>query len=136
MSEASDLLLDFINEDEVSIAKLKFEYYHQGLDPISDWIVKLFYWKPGKGWQQLESMYPSGYLDYGWYKLRVEKNGTSNIDYGLYQNGLGLVDFQTGGTLGAPFANLERIEWSNTLDPVVCPIFFWDEHTIGISEKT
>ena len=135
-SESSDLILDFKNDDENSIARIKFEYVHEGYDPITDYIVKLYYWKPSVGWRQLRSDFPSGYLDYDWYKLRIAKNGSTNIDYQLYRNGVGLVDSKTDGTLGSPFANLERIEWSNTLDSVVCPMFFWDEHIIGLSEIT
>jgi len=63
----------------------------------------------------------------------MEKYGDNYINYSLYQAGKGLVDSQTASTVGPSFSNLARVEWSSTKSPVVCPIFFWDEHRIGLT---
>ncbi|GAI07747.1 unnamed protein product [marine sediment metagenome] len=69
----------------------------------------------------------------GWYKLRLEINDTNYINYSLYQNGIELVDSTKDSDLGPSFSNVASIEWSSTKIPVVCPMFFWDEHKIGIA---
>jgi hypothetical protein len=28
------------------------------------------------------------------------------------------------------FSDLTNVAWYSTMEPVVCPLFFWDEHTI------
>ncbi len=131
-SEESDLFLDFKNTDGNDIAKVKFEYVQAGSDHPSDYIVKLYY-KSSSEWIQLNSDFLGGYLYNGWYKMRIEKYGDDYINYSLYQVGKGLIDTQTGSILGPFFSNLARIEWSSTKSPVVCPIFFWDEHRIGLT---
>ena len=132
-SESSDLLLDFKNNNENDIAKIKFEYIHEGTDPLTDYVAKLYYWNPSSGWSVLASDHQDGYLFNGWYKLRIEKNGTNNINYLLYQAGKGLVGSITAGRLNSPFSNLKNIEWYSTKNPVICPMFFWDEHKIGLT---
>jgi len=131
-SEASDLVLEFKNGAENDIAKIKFDYLLEGTDPLTDYVVKLYYWDPSSGWRLLASDYLGGYLYNGWYKLRLEKNG-SNINYLLYRAGEGLVDSKLAGQLSSPFSNLESIKWYTTEDPVVCPMMFWDEHKIGLT---
>ena len=135
-SEPYDLILEFKNDEDNDIAKIKFEYVHRGLDPLTDYVIELYYWSPSTGWNRLRSDYTMGYLFNDWYKLRIEKNGASNINYSLYQNGKGLVDSKIAGQLGSPFANFEKIEWSTTKNPVVCPMFFWDEHKLGLHTIT
>ncbi|MCK5261369.1 MAG: DUF11 domain-containing protein [Thermoplasmatales archaeon] len=132
ISEESDLFLDFKNTDDNDIAKVKLEYAQEGSDHPSDYVVKLYY-KSSSEWIQLNSDFPGGYLYNGWYKIRIEKYGDNYINYSLYQAGKGLVDSQTGSILALSFSNLARIEWSSTKSPVVCPIFFWDEHRIGLT---
>ncbi len=132
ISEESDLFLDFKNTDDNDIAKVKLEYVQAGSDHPSDYVVKLYY-KSSSEWIQLNSDFPGGYLYNGWYKIRIEKYGDNYINYSLYQAGKGLVDSQTGSILALSFSNLARIEWSSTKSPVVCPIFFWDEHRIGLT---
>jgi len=131
-SEASDLYLDFKNNNGNDIAKIKFEYVHMGTELPMDWVLELYYWSPTNGWIRLNSDYSGGYLFNSWYKLRIEKNGLSYINYSLYRNNKGLVDFKTDGQLSAPFSNFARVEWYNTKNPVVCPMFFWDEHRVGL----
>jgi len=132
-SEASNLYLDFKNGDNEDMAKIRFEYVDGGNEPPIDWMLELSYWSPVHGWVRLNTDFPSGHLYNSWYKLKIEKNGLSYINYSLYRNGKGLVDFKTDQQLGASFSNLTSVEWSNTRNPVVCPIFFWDEHTLGLT---
>ncbi|UCD13301.1 MAG: DUF11 domain-containing protein, partial [Thermoplasmatales archaeon] len=131
-SEESDLYLNFKNSNGNDIVKVKVEYVQEGIDHPSDYVAKLYY-KSSGGWMQLNSDFSGGYLYNGWYKIRIEKYGESNINYSLYQAGKGLVDSQTGSILGPTFSDFAQIEWSSTKNPVVCPIFFWDEHEIGLN---
>ena len=134
-SEESDLYLDFKNSVGNDIAKIKFEYVQMGADPLMDWVLELYYWDYGIGWTHLYSDSPGGYLYNSWYKLRIEKNGLGYIDYSLNRTGIGLVDFKTGNRLSASFSDLASVVWSNTKNPVVCPMFFWDEHRIGLTNE-
>ena len=81
---------------------------------------------------QKNSDFLGGYLYNDWYKLRLERNGVDYINYSLNRSGIGLVDFKTTDTLGAQFQDLTKIEWTNSKNPMVCPIFFWDDHKIGL----
>lgn len=98
-----------------------------------DWVLKLSYWSPTNGWVRLNTDFSGGYLYNSWYKLRIEKNGPTYINYSLYRANRGLVDFKTDQQLGSSFSDLASVEWSNTKNPVVCPMFFWDEHRIGLT---
>lgn len=134
-SEEYDLQLDFKNDLGEDIAKIKFEYVHNGTEPPTDWVLELNYWDPLLGWRGLYSDFAGGYLRNSWYKLRIEKNGENYVDYYLNRTGVGMLDFATSGKIDAAFSNLAVIEWrSNTNpDPIVCPMFFWDDHSIGLS---
>jgi hypothetical protein len=129
-SEESDLYLDFKNINGEDIAKLKFKYVNNGTELPDIWILELYYWDPPSGWIQLYSDFVGGYLHNSWYKIRVEKNGLNHIDYSLNRTGKGLVGFGTGNQLSASFSNFARVEFSSNKNPVVCPMYFWDEHTI------
>lgn len=133
-SEAADLYLTFRNSNDKEITRIKFEYIKDGIQQLTNWSVALSYYD--NGWKRLYSdffnYYSDGYLFNGWYKLRIEKNGENAITYLLSRTGVGVIDTKTGGTLAAPFSDLATIEWSSTKNPVVCPFFFWDEHTIGL----
>jgi len=131
-SETSDLYIDFINSIGEDIAKLKFEYVKEGFNPPTDWILKLFYWDPVSGWTQLNTDFPGGYLFNDWYKIRIEKNGEELINYSLYRDGKGLVDIKTSSVLSSEFSDLINVKFINSMIPVVCPMFFWDDHTIGL----
>ena len=131
-SEQSDLYLDFKNSNGVNIARLKLEYVQMGTNPPTDWVAQLYYWSPSTEWTKLNSDYIGGYIYNDWYKIKIEKNGENLINYSLYRNNQGLVDFITDQKLSEPFSDLNRIEWSNTKNPIVCPMFFWDEHNIGL----
>ena len=135
-SEESSLSLDFKDENGNDVARIRFDYIHSGTEPPMDWVIKLYYWSPVSGWVRLYSDFSGGYLYNNWYKLRIEKNGLSYINYSLYRADQGLVDFKTDQRLASYFSNLASIKWSNTKDPVVCPMFFWDEHRLGLTLKS
>ncbi len=135
VSESADLFLNFTNTNGTDIAKIKFEYVHQGLTPPTEYVAELSYWDPVKGWTRLDSDYSGGYLFNGWYQLHIEKYGPASINYTLNRTGKGIVDSATGAQLGAPFSNLKQVIWSTTKNPVVCPLLFWDEHRIGLVPK-
>jgi hypothetical protein len=130
-SESYDLYLDFQNNEGHDIAKLWFHYSPGGTDLPTDYMLGLYYWDPGSGWLQLATDYPGGQLYNDWYRLRIEKN-TTLIDYLLYRNGKGLVDSATGSQLTASFSSFTQIQWSSPQNPVQCPMFFWDEHTVEL----
>ena len=136
-SEEYDLYIDLQNNNEQDIAKIRFDYVNAGSKP-QDWFLELYFYDPVDGWSRLNSFYFGGYLRNNWYKLRIEKNGTNSIYYTLSMNDIGVVDNQTGGQLSVSFSDFERVKWSSTTnpDPVVCPMFFWDEHSIGLTYPT
>ena len=130
-SEESDLCLDFKNSVGNDIAKIKFEYVQMGTEPPTDWVLELNYWNPGNEWNRLCSDFSGGYLYNSWYKLRIE-NYPSYIVYSLNRTDIGMIYSKTGNHLSAPFSDLANVEWINTKLPIVCPMFFWDDHRIGL----
>lgn len=131
-SEESDLHLNLEDNDSNDIAKIKFEYAHAGADLPMDWVLELYYWSPGGGWIRLNTDFSGGYLINSWYKLRIENEGAGYINYSLYRAGKGLVDSRADAQLSAPISDLAKVIWSSTKNPVVCPMFFWDEHVIEL----
>lgn len=135
-SEEADLYLVFKNNNDQDIAKLKFEYTNDGTELPTTWVLKLYYWSQiYNNWERLHTNYTGWYLYNGWYKIRIEREG-GNVSYYLYRGTDELLDYKTenlGGQLCIPFSNLKRIEWSSTKNPVHCPVFFWDEHKIGLT---
>jgi uncharacterized repeat protein (TIGR01451 family) len=128
-SEGADLCLDFRNAGGSTIAQIKFDYVYVDSAPFTScYAVQLSYKSPSS-WVQLSSNYPNGYLYNGWYKLRIEKNGDTRANYSLSRAGA-VTDVDTNQLLGSSFSDLARVVWYSTREPVVCPIFFWDEHTI------
>jgi len=132
-SEPADLYLDFENNNGQDIAKLKFEYVEQSVESPLDHYLELSYYVSGSGWEKLSSDFEGGYLRNGWYKIRIEKNGGSNINYILNRTGVGQVESETAPKLSAEFANFETLRFESTYNPIVCPMIFWDEHTIGLN---
>ena len=133
-SEPYDLILNLENSNEQDIAKIKFEYTHDGENPPIDWVLKLYYCDSTEEWKQLYSDHVGGYLHNDWYKIRIEKNGENYINYSLYRKDIGLVDFKTDDQLSASFSDFTRVKWTSTKNPIVCPMFFWDDHTIGLTQ--
>ena len=129
-SEAANLSLDFKNAGGSTLAQLKFEYVYVPSAPFTScYAVKLSYKTPST-WVQLSSDYPNGYLYNGWYKLRIEKNGDTRANYSLSRAGA-VTDVDTNQLLGgSSLSDLAGVAWYSTREPVVCPLFFWDEHTI------
>jgi uncharacterized repeat protein (TIGR01451 family) len=132
-SEDADLFLTFKNQNNQDIAKIKFEYVQQGTDYLTDWLAEIYYYNPNTGWDRLNSDLYGGYLYNGWYKLVIEKHGTNYINYSLYNSDEILTDFKQTGTLSTSLSDLKEIIWNSTKNPVVCPMFFWDEHTIRLT---
>ena len=130
-SEESNLYLDFKNDADSDIAKIKFEYVHMGTESPTDWVLELYYFNPDNGWNRLCSDFSGGYLYNSWYKLRIEKNDFGRMTYSLNRTGIGMVDSETG-TLLNTFSDLTSVKWSSTNIPIVCPMFFWDEHKLGL----
>ena len=132
--EEYDLYLDFKNSLGQDIAKIKFEYIYNGSNPPTDWFLYLYYLDPDSGWTQLKSDFDGEYLRNSWYKLKLEKNGEDEINYYLNRSGLGQIYYKKARKLSAPFSDLAMVEWSSTNDPdpIVCPMFFWDDHKIGL----
>ena len=131
-SEPADLCLDFKTISGGDVTKIKLEYlFVDDTSCSSCYQIKLSYKTP-TGWVQLHSDYSNGYLYNGWYKLRIEKNGDAAMNYTLSRAGVGVTDFVTGQGLGSPFSSLARVQWYATQNPVVCPIVFWDEHSVGL----
>lgn len=134
-SENSSLNLDFKNNDDNDIAKIKFIYKQMGTVPPLDWVLELYYWSPNMdGWVQLNTD-TEGYLYNNWYKLVIEANGQNFINYSLYKNIDILVDFKNDVKLGPSFSDLKCVKWSNNMNPIVCPMFFWDEHRIKLTNN-
>jgi len=131
-SEESEIILAFLNEDSEEIAKLRFTHVQAGTNPPTDWVVSLSYWNPSSGWSRLYTDYPGGYLYNDWYKLRLEPYQASYVNYTLYRDDKGLVDLKTAESLSAPFSDLASVRFTASLIPVVCPMMFWDDHTIGL----
>jgi uncharacterized repeat protein (TIGR01451 family) len=129
--EEYDLYLNFKNSNNQDIAKLKFQYVNESVKPLN-YILELYYWDPVTEWNKLNTDLYGGYLRNNWYKLRIEKNGALFINYSLFRNRAGVVDFSIGEQLNAPFQDFYRIEWTSTKEPEICPMFFWDEHSIGL----
>ena len=136
-SENYTLNLNLQNTNNQDISKIKFVYVNNGELP-SDWILELYFWDPVNGWTKLSSNYLGGYLRNNWYKLRIEKNGTNYIDYSISRTHRGVIEFKTGQKLSEPFTNFARVKWLSTgsSDPKVCPLFFWDEHSIGLTYQS
>jgi uncharacterized repeat protein (TIGR01451 family) len=133
--EDYDLYIDLKNIYNEDIAKIRFDYENIGSEP-NEWLLELFYWDPSNGWNQLKSDLPDGYLRNDWYKLKIEKDGDTNITYTLSRSGPGKVDNATCNHLAAEFSDLSNVIWYSYNNPTVCPMFFWDEHSIGLTYES
>ncbi|MEF8879893.1 MAG: hypothetical protein V5A64_05840 [Candidatus Thermoplasmatota archaeon] len=129
-SEPYNLTLVFKDTNNNEITKIKFEYINAG-DEISlprDWFAKLYYWD--NGWKQLQSSYTGWYLHNNWYKIQIEKTETNTLKYSLYQKNDGKVDVGYADMSTGSFKDLSSIEFSSNENPIMTPIFFWDDHTL------
>jgi len=131
-SEPANLYLNFTTTNGNDITKIKLDYVFVPGVPLScSYQVKMSVKTP-TGWVQLHSDYTNGYLYNGWYKVRIEKNGEAAMNFSLSRNGVGMTDLISLQGLGSPFSSLARVEWRSTLNPVVSPIIFWDEHSVSL----
>ena len=122
-SEYSDVLLDFKNGYQESIAKISLDYDNCGQSPLTH-VPRV------KCWNGMSLVPLYGNLDNGWYKLRIERNETTT-HYLLYNAEDNLLDMVVS-SLSQPFSDLHQIQWSSSKNAIVCPMFFWDEHTVEL----
>jgi len=142
-TERADTILTFLNSYDNAFAKIKIVYVHQGSSPPLDWVAKLSYWNPSVGeWVQLYSDSPGGYLYNDWYTLKLTKVDNEHLRYSLYRDET-LVDtreeqsmtsFMESRPVGSFAANLAKIKWESNYNPVVCPMIFWDDHEVSLSQ--
>jgi len=128
-SESYNLILSFKNDIGETVAKVKFDSAQVGANQPMDWLLQLYYWD----YDDQEWTILGDYLNNGWYKLRIEENDLGSLEYSLNKTGIGLVASGTSGQLDAPFSTLTSLKWESTKNPVACPLFFWDEHKIGLT---
>jgi hypothetical protein len=142
-TEGSTTLLNFTNSNDQPLIRFKFEYVHEGNNPPLDWLLKLYYWSENSGsWQQL-STDTFGYLYNNWYTLKVGRINTETVSYSLYKTGSlvdtkqdkPLTDFVLTRGPSSTFSNLDYIEWSSNTNAIVCPLFFWDDHKVGLTTE-
>ena len=77
----------------------------------------------------------NGYLYNNWYKLRLQRNGSNHIRYILERtNGVELSNTTTA-KLNGDFSSFSKVEWYSDYEPIVCPMFFWDDHKVGLIEN-
>jgi uncharacterized repeat protein (TIGR01451 family) len=142
-TEESDLYLNFTNSAGSAFTRLKFEYVKAGNPPV-DCLLKLYYWSPTlSNWIQISSDI-NGCLINNWYTIRFEKIDQNHIRFLLYKDNVGLVDIKEDETivnfvtpeLGSTFSNLAYIEFKSNMNPIVCPMYFWDDHLIELIPRT
>ncbi|MBN1280422.1 MAG: choice-of-anchor L domain-containing protein [Candidatus Thermoplasmatota archaeon] len=134
-SEPADLYLRFSTAAGNDIAHIRFDYvFVNNVHFLSRYQVQLSVKTP-TGWMPLQSDSPNGYLYNGWYRLRIERNGETSLNYTLFRYDGGDVvttDTATGPTLGQSLSNLACVKFYSTENPVVCPIVFWDKHSVSL----
>ncbi|MEF8847627.1 MAG: hypothetical protein V5A68_00645 [Candidatus Thermoplasmatota archaeon] len=131
-SEPYNMTLIFKDSSNNEISKLLFSYDNNGENNPLNWSLELFYWDKIAGWIKLYTDKTNGYLFNDWYTLRIEKNA-GLLEYTLNRTGAGTVDFATGPEITSSFEDLEKIEFQSTHNPILCPLFFWDEMNIGLN---
>jgi len=131
-SESYNLILSFKNDIGGSVAKIKFDYTKNGANRPMDWLLQVYYWDyDSQDWIIL-----GDYLYNDWYKLRIEEDDLGNLKFSLNKTGVGLIASGTSKQLDATFSTLTSLKWESTKNPVACPLFFWDEHKIGLTTIT
>ena len=128
-SEATDLYVEFENTNDEVIAKLKFEYYNNGTNPPMDWVLNLYCQNLSSGqWELLTEDYLSE-----WYRLKIGKGGSDKLSYSIYNTDGDQLGLKIYEQTNLPFSNLARVKWYSNMNPIVCPMFFWDEHILYLS---
>ena len=122
------LFSTYQNDIGLNLARIKFDYIQSGDSPPNDWLLEIYYWDQN----QWNNLYSGNYLYNDWYKLRIEEDDSQNLEYYLTKAGEGQVAFATGNKLDANFSTLTTLKWESLTNAVICPLFFWDEHVIGL----
>ena len=130
-SEESDLYLTFQDATNGTITRLNLTYHDVGTSQPTTYLPSLSILST-EGYQHIASSHPGGYLHTGWYQLTLELYNTYQLNVTLREAGAGIT-YNNTISLSRPFHSLEAIKWHSTKDPIICPMIFWDEHTIGLS---
>jgi len=128
-SESSDLVLDFKDSSDENIFRIKFEYIHLGTEETTDWILKPYYYYSGNWIPLIDS-----YLYNNWYKLRIERLDGSNLRYIIENKNGNEIGNVSSYKLNGEFSSFSKIEWYSNYESVVCPMFFFDEHKLGLRD--
>ena len=128
-SEAANIFLNFKNTNDKDIAGIKLEYLEEGDDVSTDWVLMPYYLDDEEEWIAFSE---TEYLYNGWYKLRIERNGTEYLRYIIERSDGSEMFNVTDNKLSDEFSNIDRIEFYSTKEPIICPMFFWDEHKVGL----
>jgi len=127
-TESYTLFMTYENDIGQDLAKLRLIYIEDGDNPPNDWLLKIYYWDQ----DQWNDLYSDQYLFNSWYKIRIEEDDSQNLEYYLNKSGIGQVAFKTGNRLEDDFSSLTSLRWDSIDNSIVCPIFFWDEHSVGL----
>mgnify|MGYP000041244928 CR=1 FL=1 len=130
-SEESDLYLTFQDATNGTITRLNLTYHDVGTSQPTTYLPSLSILST-EGYQPITSSHPGGYLQTGWYQITLELYNTYQLNVTLREPGIGIT-YNNTISLSRPFHTLEAIKWYSTEDPIICPMIFWDEHTIGLS---
>jgi uncharacterized repeat protein (TIGR01451 family) len=131
-SEESNLFLNFKTSSGADIIKIRFNYIYVDINDPNDKTLELSFLKPTGQWSKIWSDYEWGYLYDNWYKIKIKNYGTNDIIYSLNRSVIGQIYQTTHENLGKPLTQLSYIEWTSTKNPIVCPIFIWDEHRLDL----
>ncbi|MCK5159311.1 MAG: hypothetical protein KAR08_09150, partial [Candidatus Heimdallarchaeota archaeon] len=142
VTEATTIFLNVTNSNDQNLVQFKFTYVNEGSHPTLDWVLQLYYWSPTlNDWAQLWS---EGNLYNNWYQLQFTKISQNQVLYNLSRKNGPILDSQQDSSLvnfvlsrseGSTFSNVAYLEWRNVNNPVICPMFFWDEHVIELTPE-
>jgi len=138
-TEASTMFLNISNSNDDCLVRFKYAYEKDGSQPPLDWVLHIYYWSPGiNDWVEL---WENGNLYNNWYQLAFSRVSHNRVQYMLLdrdgveldsQEDYTMTDYMLERSEGSTFSNIASVEWRNIYDAVVCPMFFWDDHIIGL----
>ena len=125
-SEKTDLELNFKREDDSSLLKIRIEYKSYGIDQVT-YTPEIQCWDENlNNWVILASD-----LTDGWFKIMIiQKDDAKSECYLISEQSQEFTPL----LLDQPFNGLSHIEWTSSRNAVVCPMFFWDDHLIEVSD--
>lgn len=126
-SEQSDLILDFKDGSNNNILRIKFEYLNIGTEKTTDWILKPYYYYSGN-WIPMTN----NYLYNNWYKLRMEVIDSNTLRYIIEKTNGNEIANVSSNKLSGSISSFSQIDWYSNYESVVCPMFFFDEHKVGL----